>query len=74
MEQKIISDSVVFPISVTFEDGTVETYDDVEEIEFDLEHFDSELSPECHVADHQGRKVVLRVELLELKELRLSEE
>jgi hypothetical protein len=69
----MISNSVVFPISVSFEDGTLEHYDDARDIELNLEHFDSESSPGCHVADHQGRKVVLRVELLELKELRLSE-
>jgi hypothetical protein len=70
-----VSAEVVFPISVKFEDGTIETYNDVEELETDLEVFDSELATECEVRDYQGRRVRLRVgENLVLEELSLVDE
>ena len=62
--------AVKFPVYVTFGDGTTETFDDITDLECNLEHFDSQRSPECMVVDSQGQKLVLRIELLELKELR----
>ncbi len=65
----------VFPISVKFEDGTIETYNDVEELETNLEVFDSEVASACEVKDYHGRPVRLRVsENLVLKELSLVDE
>lgn len=70
-----MTDKVVFPISVKFEDGTTETYDDVKSLETDLEVFDSESSPDCEVTDALGRRVRLRVdENLVLKELSLIDD
>jgi hypothetical protein len=66
---------VVFPICVRFEDGTTESYDDVESLETDLEVFDSESSPDCEVTDALGRRVRLKVdETLVLRELSLADE
>ena len=62
--------AIAFPVYVTFEDGTTEAFDDVSDLECNLEHFDSELSPTCSVFDANGQRLVLRIDLLELKELR----
>ena len=64
--------AVKFPVYVTFGDGSTNTFDDIADLECNLEHFDSQRSPECLVVDSQGRRLVLRIELLELKELRLE--
>jgi hypothetical protein len=62
----------IFPISVKFDDGTIESYNDVEELETKLEVFDSDLATECEVRDYHGRRVRLRVgENLVLEELSL---
>ena len=62
---------VTFPISVTFEDGEVERYESVEDLELNLEDFDSDVDVECRVVDGLGRPVRLKLELLEVKELSL---
>jgi hypothetical protein len=41
----------IFPISVRFENGAVESYDDVSALETELEMFDSESSPDCEVRE-----------------------
>jgi hypothetical protein len=64
--------SVVFPIAVTFENGATERYADVRDLECNLEHFDSDSSPGCLVVDGEGKRVTLKLELLQLKELRLA--
>ena len=51
----------VFPIRVRFEDGSVESFEDVTALETDLEVFDSDLSPQCEVTDALGRHIRLRV-------------
>ena len=66
-----MAEPVVFPIRVTFGDGTTEMYEDVADIECNLEQLDSLSSPDCTVTDAKGRRLVLRVELLDLQELRL---
>ena len=62
-----------FPITITFEDGERVSYQDVEDIELNLEDFDSELAPECTVEDSSGREVILIVRLLRLKTLELAQ-
>ena len=67
-----MSNEPLFPISVRFEGGEVETYSDVSHLECDLEVFDSEQSPGCEVVDALGRRVKLRISHgLELEELSL---
>jgi len=62
----------LFPISVRFEDGDVDKYEDCYALETDLEVFDSDLSPDCEVTDALGRRVRLRVgHDLQLEELSL---
>ena len=64
-------EEVVYPISIRFEDGSVEQYDGVESLETDLEDFDSDVDTNCEARDKLGRLVRLRVDMLELKELSL---
>ncbi|HEV8368864.1 MAG TPA: hypothetical protein VGQ39_13000 [Pyrinomonadaceae bacterium] len=62
----------LFPISVRFEDGTVESYTDVESLETELEVFDSASAVGCEVRDGLGRPVRLKIgENLVLEELSL---
>jgi hypothetical protein len=62
---------VEFPLTVTFEDGSIEQYDSIESLEQDLEDFDSDVDVECSVADKLGRPVHLKLKSLEVKELSL---
>lgn len=64
---------VVFPISIRFEDGEVEEFQDREDLELDLEYFDSEKARDCEVTDKLGRPVRLKVHALEIKELSLAD-
>jgi hypothetical protein len=61
-----------FPISVRFEDGEVESYDSVEDLIHNLEDFDSDVNTDCEARDARGRRVRLKLQLLELKELSLQ--
>jgi hypothetical protein len=61
-----------FPISVRFENGEIESYDDLDELIHNLEDFDSDLDTDCEARDAFGRRVRLKLKLLELKELSLA--
>ena len=61
-----------FPISVRFENGEVEEYEDVDDLIHNLEDFDSDLDTGCDGRDARGRPVRLKLELLDLKELSLA--
>lgn len=65
---------VMFPISVRFEDGEVQEFDNREELEMTLEYFDSEEERDCEVTDKLGRRVRLKVYELDIKELSLADE
>jgi len=64
---------VVFPISIRFEDGEVEEFQNREDLELDLEYFDSEKARYCEVIDKLGRRVRLKVHALEIKELSVAQ-
>lgn len=67
-----MSSKVEFPISVRFEDGTVETFEDVDALETDLEVFDSAQATDCEVTDCRGRLVRVKVNMnLVLEKLEL---
>lgn len=61
-----------FPIYVRFENGDIESYDSVEDLIHNLEDFDSDVSTDCEARDACGRRVRLKLKLLELKELSLQ--
>lgn len=63
---------VKFPLTVRFEDGEEEQYENVEELECNLEDFDSDTDTLCQVWDALKRPVHLKLRLLTLKELSLS--
>jgi hypothetical protein len=62
---------VIFPLSVTFENGEVAQYESVEDLELNLEDFDSDVDAGCRIIDGLGRPVRLKLKLLEVKELSL---
>ena len=61
-----------FPVTVHFEDGEEASYADEQDLEMNLEDFDSHVDTGCKVTDARGRPVRLKVKLLELKELSLK--
>jgi hypothetical protein len=65
----MLDTEVVFPLSVTFEDDSVEQYESVEDLEQNLEDFDSDIDVGCRVKDNLGRPVHLKVKLLEVQGL-----
>ncbi len=66
-----MNSDVIFPLSVTFENGEVELYESVEDLELNLEDFDSDVDVECRIEDSLGRPVRLKLKLLKVKELTL---
>lgn len=60
---------VIFPLSVTFEDGEVEQYESIEDLACNLEDFDTDIDVQCRVVDGHGRPVRLKLKLLDVKEL-----
>jgi hypothetical protein len=62
---------VIFPVSVTFESGEVERYESVEDLERNLEDFDSDVDVGRRVVDGLGRPVRLKLKLLAVEELSL---
>jgi hypothetical protein len=65
----MLNTEVVFPVSVTFEDSSVELYESIEDLAHNLEDFDSDLDVGCRVEDSLGRPVHLKLKLLEVREL-----
>jgi len=61
-----------FPIYVRFENGEIESYDDLEDLIHNLEDFDSDMDQDCEARDALGRRVRLKLKLLDLKELSLA--
>jgi hypothetical protein len=66
-----IDPAVSFPLTVILEDGKSEAYESIEDLECNLEDFDSESQAGCKVVDANGCPVLLKLEVLNLKELRL---
>ncbi|MEJ7623759.1 MAG: hypothetical protein WKF34_07180 [Pyrinomonadaceae bacterium] len=68
----IIENIVGFPVTIRFENGEFETYENKEDLIFNLEDFDSDLEVNCDVRDAQGRKIRLKIHLLILRTLELA--
>ena len=57
----------VFPLTVRFADGTTTVLEDIEDVETELEWFDTEDNAgDVEVRDSLGRRVSLRVEALRI--------
>lgn len=65
---------VQFPITVRFEDGESEVYEDFKDLELNLEDFDSTRSADCAVTDALGRQIRLKIHLQVIEELQLVSE
>jgi hypothetical protein len=65
---------VQFPVTIRFEDGEVEEFQSREELVCNLEDFDSETDDDCEVRDGVGRRVLLKVSLLEIKRLSIIDD
>ena len=66
--EALLPAKLLFPISVKIEDGSIDTFDDVTELETGLEMYDSHLADGCEVRDALGRLVDLLIDnRLELK-------
>jgi hypothetical protein len=68
----VMSNSVIFPIRVYFEDGEVQEYEDVSDLEMNLEDFDSDLDKDCKIVDKLGRPVKLKLKLLQVESICLD--
>jgi len=64
-------DNPKWPILVTFEDGSQEQYKNEEELECNLEFFNSDQDKNCKVTDANGDNVYLLLSNLKIKELKL---
>jgi hypothetical protein len=69
MKVHMLNTDVVFPVSVTFEDGSLEQYESIEDLAANLEDFDSDIDVGCRVEDNLGRLVHLKLKLLEVRKL-----
>ena len=59
-----------YPLTVTFEDGEKESYEDQIDLECNLEFFDSNKDVDCSVKDALNKDVYLILDTLVVKELR----
>jgi hypothetical protein len=60
-----------FPFTLRFENGDTQTYESIEDLELNLEDFDSDQDVQCEVRDALGRRVRLKISLLQLIALEL---
>lgn len=54
---------VVFPLTMTWEDGSKQKFQSRAELECDLEDFDSAREPSCKLVDAYGRDVRIKISL-----------
>ena len=67
-----MSDQVLFPIRVYFENGEIEEYEDINHLEMNLEEFDSDIDRDCRIIDKLDRPVRLKLKYLEVKSISLE--
>lgn len=60
---KHIDNNVTFPLTLTWEDGSKQTFSSVAELECNLEDFDSSREPECQMIDAEGFVVGVKVSM-----------
>ncbi len=63
-------DNPKWPLTVTFEDGSKEQYKNEEDLECNLEFFNSNQDKDCEVTDALGKQVHLILSGLEIKEIK----
>ena len=62
---------ISFPLTVVFEDGSSEQYENISDLELNLEFFDSGKDTECKIFDNFNRPVFLVLENLIVKKIHL---
>jgi hypothetical protein len=69
-----VDNNVVFPLLLTWEDGSKQLFANRAALECDLEDFDSEKEPKCKMVDAEGYEVAIKVSLTWVERLqRISE-
>ncbi len=69
-----MKDSPKFHLTIRFENGQTDTYESIEDLEQNLEDFDSDQDIQCEVRDALDRPVRLKISLLQLTVLELIED
>jgi hypothetical protein len=72
IEKSETTERAEFPLTVAFEDGSTNKYEDESDLEMNLEDFDSATARDCRVTDAKGREVHLVLKLLSLERLELK--
>ena len=67
-----IDQSVKFPLTAIFDDGSTEQYDDITNLEQNLEFFNSDREGDVQILDRLGRPVYLILDFLQVKVLKLK--
>ena len=68
-----IDKSVQFPLTAIFDDGSTEQYDDITNLEKNLEFFNSDREDYIQIIDKLGRPVYLILDFLQVKILKLRD-
>lgn len=58
-----IDPKVVFPLVLTWDDGSKDEFESRGELECDLEDFDSEREPNCKMVDAEGYEISIKVSM-----------
>lgn len=58
-----IDDRIAFPITMTWEDGSVQAFSNIGELECNLEDFDSSREPLCKLKDADGFLIRARISM-----------
>ena len=67
-----LTDEVAFPLRLVDEDGEIEFFEDIGDLQCNLEDYDSETDTESNLTDANGRPVLLRISTTFIKKLELA--
>lgn len=67
-----MNDDVTFPLRVYFENGEIQEYESISDLEMNLEDYDSDIDSDCRIVDKFGRSVRLKLRLLQVESLCLE--
>lgn len=66
------ADEIQFPLRMLWDDGSVSEYKDLVHLQLNLEDWDSELEPECHLTDAKGRRISAKLSMTAIERLELD--
>ncbi len=70
---KHIDSSIVFPLTLTWEDGSTQSLSSLADIECNLEDYDSSRELNCSIVDAEGFDVHLKVSMTWIENLKRLE-